>query len=451
MNSPRHVVIVGAGRVGRVVLEDLPSEWAVTVVDTSADVLAALPPRAGRTDVLGDATSRLVLAGCVLDTACTLVVATDSDDVNLEVARVAGELGVEEIVTILHDAARAPREISAVSRVTVTAAQVLNRVGIGETRSESIGLGRGELRQVTVLAGSPAIGRPLRQLNAGSWLVAAVYRSGRLIVPHGHTEVGPGDQVLLVGEPTELTAIASFFRGGAATFPAAYGSRLGCIGVGTAVSDMARWLAVRTAVRDVVDLPGSLLDPGITPPASLAAALRTSGIGCLVVEPRNISWAARLGFVGTAWPHQLIATGIPVLVTRGRPVAKRVLVAIGPDHDARVIGGAAIDLARQLDAPLRILTVLPAVISPEAENSSDPSRDLLAFARLHGVEPARLLDRGNPIERIRHHVAPDDLLVLGHSRTRRNTVFTPDVSTWLLHHAPCSTLFVPWARRESVA
>jgi nucleotide-binding universal stress UspA family protein len=140
-----------------------------------------------------------------------------------------------------------------------------------------------------------------------------------------------------------------------------------------------------------------------------------------------------------------------VLVVRGPPAISRVLVAIGAEHDARAIGGAAIDLARQLAVPLHLLAVLPAFVSPDAENAVDPSRDLLAYARLHGVEPIRVIDRGNPIERIRHHVAPDDLLVLGHSRPRRNSVFSPDVSTWLLHHAACSTLFVPWTRQERAA
>ncbi len=447
MNTPRHVVVVGAGRVGRAVLEDLPDEWKITAIDRSPEAIAALPAGSGRTDHVGDATSRLVLQACGLDAACTLVLATDSDEVNLEVARVAIEaFGVEEIIAVLDDETRASGPIGAISRSAVTAAHVLNRVGIGETRGVSIGLGHGEIRQVTVLSGSPAIGRPLRQLNARGWLVAAVYRAGGLLVPHGNTEVAAGDQVLLVGEPAELGAIAAFFRGGAPTFPAAYGSRLGNVGGG--VGAMAEWLASRTAVREVVDLPASLLDPGMTPPALFAETLSNASIGCLLIGPRVVPFLARLGFSSAGWHQQLVAARVPVMIVRGPPVIERVIVAIGPEHDARVIGGAAIDLARQLEVPLRILTVLPAVVSPEAEGAADPSRDLVAFARLHGMEPTRVVDRGNPIERIRHHAGPDELLVVGHSRMRRNTVFTPDVSTWLLHHATGHTLFVPWTRRE---
>lgn len=93
-----------------------------------------------------------------------------------------------------------------------------------------------------------------------------------------------------------------------------------------------------------------------------------------------------------------------------------------------------------------MLTILPPSISPDADAAGDGTRDALRYARLHGIEPTRTVDRGNPIERIRAHAQPTDLLVVGHAPARRNTVFTPDVSLFLLHATPGPVLLVPWTR-----
>jgi hypothetical protein len=450
MERPRHVCVVGAGSVGRSVLAELPNEWLVTMVDRDTAALAGLPARPGRRDLAGDATSRLVLVEAGLTPTSTLVLTTRSDEVNREAARIAvDQLGVEEVVLVQEVAGPPCPGTTVVTRAPLIAAKLLNAIGVGDKRGVSLGLGQGELREVNVLVGSPAVGRPLRELRARNWLVAAVYRGGQLVIPHGDTAVLPGDQVLLVGEPGELSGIAAWFRGGAPTFPASYGARLGCVGPRT-LEQGAR-LAERLSVRDVVELPPFLLDPGITPPERLAQALDAASVGCLLVEPRAVPWPARAGFTTTWWSHQLLAARVPVLLVRGAGEPRRILLALGPEHDSRVIGGAAIDLAKQLGAPLEVLTVLPALISPDAEAATDPSRDFVVYARLHGVEPARTVVRGNPVERIRAHARPDDLLVIGHSRVRRNTLFRPDVSTFLVHDAPAATLLMPWARRSGGA
>ena len=53
-----------------------------------------------------------------------------------------------------------------------------------------------------------------------------------------------GDRVLLAGEPSELETVATFFRGGLPTFPAAWGT---CVGYADPAAEAgARWLAART-------------------------------------------------------------------------------------------------------------------------------------------------------------------------------------------------------------
>ena len=122
-------------------------------------------------------------------------------------------------------------------------------------------------------------------------------------------------------------------------------------------------------------------------------------------------------------------------------------MAVGGNQDPVLIGQVGIDLARQNAAELTVLTVLPPSFA-EGEEEQQPLRAMpervAHIARLHGVNVEQRIDHGNPIERIRHHAQEFDLLVVGHSHSTRNTVFTPDVSLFLLHDTPCSVMFVPW-------
>jgi len=165
------------------------------------------------------------------------------------------------------------------------------------------------------------------------------------------------------------------------------------------------------------------------------------------VEPRPVRWGARIGLTRSRRKQLVLAAHVPVLVSRGTNPYTRILVAIGSDEHADVVATAAIDLARQCDALLSVLTVLPPSLAEGADEQEEaralPQR-VANLARLHDVEVEKIVDHGNPIERIRHHAQNADLLVVGCSDQRRNTVFTPDVSLYLLHDTPCSTLFVPW-------
>lgn len=445
----RKLVIVGAGRVGAGLARSAPAHWSVTLVDKDeARLRAALPDRSPGL-VVGDASSRLVLERCGLHSAVTLVITTHDDAVNLEAARLARqEYGVQDIVVVLDGEQSLVDGLDVVTRTNAVLGQIRSRIGgLGGGVAQGGG-GRGEIVQVPILAGSPVIGRRVRELHRGDWLIAMLYRGDALIVPHGDTALAEGDRVLIAGDPDDLETVALFFRGGQPTFPAAWGSRVGYLDA--TVEAAARWLVSKTTAMDVARLPAGVLDAPDEQLEGILDRLRTEEIGCLVMPERPLSWWARVGLTRAAWTARLCALGVPVMVVRGSASPERVLVAIGPDQDARTIGGVGIDLARQAGLPLGLLTVLPPAISTEAETVEDGTRETVRLARLHGLEPTRTVDRGNPIERIRAHAGATDLLVVGHAPARRNTVFTPDVSVFLLHSTPGPTLFVPWVRSAGV-
>ncbi len=454
MLGGRDVVIVGMGRVGRLVVEDLQRDRSVAVIDARVDRLERVPDRLGRMPVrkiLGDATSRLTLTEARLDARTLLVVVTGDDLVNREVSRLAREhFGVEEIValvddlTSIEDAGLSAADV--IQRYRATAALVLNRVTSGQTRGVALGLGKGELLQVRVMPGSAAIGAPLREMHPNRWLVAAVYRDEKLIVPHGETVLAEGDRVLLVGEPEVLMGVGAFIRGGQPVFPTQFGATIGLLG-GAATRKEAEWFQQHTLADSVAACDSGELHPRNKSEQAIHDHLMERKVGCLVLEPGPVAWGARVGFIRSSRKRLVLASGVPTLIARGTHPYRRILVAVSGDQHADVISSAAIDIARQCEADLTVLTVLPPSLAEgedeQAESRALPDR-VATLARLHGVEVDKRVDHGNPIERIRHHAKEFDLLVIGASPQRRNTIFTPDVSLYLLHDTPCSTLFVPW-------
>lgn len=439
---PRRVVLIGGGRVGRAIARRLPRGWSLVVVDVDPAVEAAL--REVRPDsefVPGDGTSRLTLARCGLDGRSVLIAATSSDAVNHEVARVATEhFGVEERVVVADEAGGVGPVGEYVRPAEAVAGRVVNRVSIEASRAVDIGLGVGEILQVTVLEGSAAVGRPLRDFGARHWLVAAVYRAGALLVPHGDTRVAAGDRVLLVGDPSDLEDVAPYFRGGAPVFPSQFGTRLARVDHPTADA-YARWLAGIVGVDLLAEVPRRLADPTGAPVAEWVGWLDEHTVACSVHTASVLPWYVRLGLVRSSLHAALVAGRRPFVVVRGPPgEVRRLLVCIRDPQHQRDVLLAGIDLARLAGAAIEVLTVDP----PGAAVNTVRAADIQRLARLYDVELAHRRESGNPVAEIRRAAQGADLVVLG-VRPEHNSPFSPDVSTHLLHDLPVSAVFVPWA------
>jgi Trk K+ transport system NAD-binding subunit/nucleotide-binding universal stress UspA family protein len=451
----RVLIVVGAGGVGQALVRAIPETWKVTVVDPSVARLGLLPTERAVGSLLqveGDPSSRLVLQRAGLAAGVALAIVGDDDAVNREVARIARlEFEVEDVVCLLDDVSALEGVgltlTDVVLRSTATATLVANRMSIAGMSGVPLGLGQGEILEVHVLNDSPAVGRTLADLRPRRWLVAAVYRGNALIVPHGDTIIAGGDRLLVVGEPDVVEAVAPLLRGGEAVFPQQFGRHLGTLG-GVVATAECRWLEGQTHADGVIELDPGAFDPRQHADGdALSQLLSKHDIGAIALDPRPIPWLARLGLARANRRRFMLAARVPVLVARGTFPYKRILVSIGKEEQIGGVAGAAVDLARQCEASLSVLTVMPPSLSVGAEARrpyEDIPRKVAQHARMQGVEVRRIVDEGNPIDRIRHHAREHDLLIMGHRERGRHTLLTPDVSLFILHDAPCSTLFVPW-------
>ena len=224
------LILVGAGGATRELLRRLGDIWDVTVVDARNAELAEAERIRPVLAIEGDGSSRLVLERAGLAEADALVAATSDDDVNLEVCRLAQRAGILKVLAVVAD----PEHLSAYRRLGVQAASpaslTARRLELTlETRrvsSTAFADGRAEAIEFRIASDSPARRRPLREIGAHGWLVAAVLREGRLLIPHGDTVLHTGDQVTVVGSAQELPDILRAFTSGEPTFPLDFGKQV---------------------------------------------------------------------------------------------------------------------------------------------------------------------------------------------------------------------------------
>lgn len=500
-NSRRRVLIAGAGRTGRRLAERLIEHWSITLLDihqkhldlaralliASAETSAA--PVSSGSDarlehlffVQGDATSRLVLERAGVSGTDCLVSACDEDTTNLEICRLARQhFNVPLLAALVRDADLLPQfqalGVQTVLMGTSLAVALANRIEPAVQASEGLGLGHGEVVELTIPASSPVLGRPLRTFAAYHWLIAAVYRQGSLIIPHGQTSLQENDRILLVGPPMLLPGIADYLRLGRAQFPYPYGSRL-AVGlakpneIGQAAVQEARALAGQSAAEGLDVLiwgEGKHWKQWIKPlarvleiaPADLSTLpvfQQSTGMpseqwGCLVIPYQRVGWRHRFGWRHTLLDEALAYTNKPILVARGAFPYRQVVALIQSDQplpiDAASLrglqGALSVGSALKLEVQAFIVTA-PTFIAGEsvANVRQEIDQAIVTLAATYRMRLERQQLTGNPIREIQARLDPRDLLVVRAPRHRRLSFLRPDVGRYLALCAPCSVLVIP--------
>jgi len=496
-NSRRRVLIAGAGRTGRRLAERLVAHWSVTLLDLRQDRLdllrALLVEQSSSSDtpgdsrwercvcMVGDATSRMVLERAGAALADCVVAACDMDVTNLEICRLALQsFDAPQIAAVVREPSLLP-QFQALGVQTVLAGMPLalalaNRIEPAVQASEGLGLGHGEVMELTLPASSPVLGQELSMFSAQDWLIAAVYRQGELIVPHGWTRLQEQDRILLVGSPIILPGVADYLRLGRAQFPYPAGSRLAVV---LEKPDDAGMLAVREAQQLMEQSAADGLDflawgegnrwKQWAQPLAETVGVEEADLsalpvfhrstdrpserwGCLVIAAQRAGWRRRFGWRRTLLDEALDYAGKPVLVARGSLPYRRVVSLVQSDRvvtpSAASLKGlqAALSLGSALSLEVRVLIITaPAFIAGESVTTTRQELDqaILTLAATYRMRVERQQLTGNPIREAQALLGEHDLLVARTFPPARPALFRPDVGRYLALRARCSVLVIP--------
>ncbi len=256
------IVVIGAGHVGRTVVEALHDEHEVTVIDPDGACVAALSYRFDVHGVTGNGASRRTLAEAGVDKADLVIASTSRDEVNLVATmlakRMSGARTVVRTSNVEYLDAWREREIDVdfmVSPEVETANAVASIVGIPAARQTDVFAdGLVQIVEFDVpqdCASDAIVGKLLREAAVpDDSKVVGIIRGNRAIRPDGDAVIEPGDRVIVIASPdaarawSRLLALAEHTVDNVVIFGA------GIVGTAIARVLLERGIRVRIVERD---------------------------------------------------------------------------------------------------------------------------------------------------------------------------------------------------------
>lgn len=223
------IIVLGAGRVGSTVAENLAREGNdVTIVDEDAERLRELQDHMDIRTVPGNAAHPIVLEQAGAEDADLILAVTSSDEINMiacqvaytlfhtptKIARVRAVEYLEYPSLFAQDALPVDVHISPEQAVTDYVQRLIETPGALQV----LDFAQGKVRLVALKAyyGGPLVGHALRELPGHmpgiDARVAAVFRHGQAIVPEGDTVIEADDEVFVVAAAEHIRTVMGELR-----------------------------------------------------------------------------------------------------------------------------------------------------------------------------------------------------------------------------------------------
>jgi trk system potassium uptake protein TrkA len=204
------IVIVGAGKSGLYLAQELKSEHDVALIECRydrSDVVAAMMPDI--TVIHGDACEPDVLEHAGIATANLAIAATGDDEDNLVVAMLAKHFGCEKVFARINHPKNEwlfTKEFGVdvpVSSTSMMLSLVEKEVGFGDLitllrlQADNV-----SIEEITLPASASAVGKRLMDLSLpeNCHIMAIITPDGGLTIAKGDTLLSAGDELLLISD-----------------------------------------------------------------------------------------------------------------------------------------------------------------------------------------------------------------------------------------------------------
>lgn len=207
------MIVLGAGHVGRAVVDAIHDEHELTVIDTDGERLSALADRYDVRTVEGNGTTKRVMREAGIEEAGLLMACSPREDANLVCAMLARKLSRARVIVRTSSPeyleAWREREIDVdfmVSSELETANTISGHIGIPAARQTDVFAdGKVQIVEFDVPKEAPAgavIHRPLKEAEIPeNSRVVAIIRGKELLRPRGTETIEPGDRIVIIAAP----------------------------------------------------------------------------------------------------------------------------------------------------------------------------------------------------------------------------------------------------------
>lgn len=215
-----HYVILGCGRVGASLAEELASRGhSVAIIDQDPQAFSRLPDTFEGQQITGIGFDRDTLEQAGITGASGFAAVSSGDNSNIIAARVVREtFGVSNVVARIYDPQRAAIYerfgVPTVPTVSWTTDQVLHRL-IPMPAQVEFRSSTADLCGYEVQVGMPWLGHSVRELEAALPIrVSFLVRGGEGVLPRDTTVLQKGDGLHIIAAPSDISRIDSALAGG---------------------------------------------------------------------------------------------------------------------------------------------------------------------------------------------------------------------------------------------
>ena len=221
------VIIVGAHGEAKELINRVSSGWSISVIDLDQEKLRNFTTNRQIDKIQGDATSSLVLKKAGLDEATAIVTLTLSDEVNLEILKIAKQNDILRLSSIINDSSNIDKfkelDVELVEPDILLARRFEHILEPRRVVSQAFAGGRAEALEIEISSDSPVRGKKLREIGSDYYIVGELLRKGKVIIPHGDTEIETGDLVTIVLQSGAFSNVINLFSGSESRFPLEFG------------------------------------------------------------------------------------------------------------------------------------------------------------------------------------------------------------------------------------
>ena len=224
------VIIVGAHGEAKELINRISSGWSISVVDLDQEKLRNFTTKRQIEKIQGDATSSLVLKKAGLEHTTAVITLTLNDEVNLEVLKIAKQNEIIRLSSVINDSSNSAiyknLGVEVVESDILLARRFEHILEPRRVVSQAFAGGRAEAIEIEISADSPVRGKKLREIGSDYYIVGALLRKGKVIIPHGDTEIETGDLVTIVLQSGAFSNVINLFSGSESRFPLEFGKNI---------------------------------------------------------------------------------------------------------------------------------------------------------------------------------------------------------------------------------